>query len=611
MRSATAWFSRLSIGRRLILTLGLVIGCLLLIDTASFHALTSMADNEREFGSSILPRIRHAGKLRGDVIDVRVSVLNHILYSEAERMRKEEEALSSKSVLVNEGMRAYEPLIESDRERELFDAFRREWQGYLGAIPAILEESRAGRKDLAMRENLKTVRPRIKAAADALDAIVALDNVAGDTAVRHGQDTASEAYALMLALSVASLTLAVFLGVAIVRSIGAGMRAVLEPMRRLAAGDFSVTIPHQGEANEIGQIAGAVQVFKEGGLEAQRLAALQAEADAAKMRRAELLDRITRGFEAQAGSLTQDLTAAASEMEMTATSMTDIAERASRQAVTVAAAATQTAGNVQQVAVATEELATSVQEINGQVTKSAEIAATTVARAQQADGIIRDLAASADQIGTAANLISGIAAQTNLLALNATIEAARAGDAGRGFAVVAAEVKQLADQTARATQEITERIGAIQSATTGAVDAMQGVGRTIHDMSGITTHVAAAMEQQGAATQEIARNIQAAACGTEQVTGHIDAVRQGAGETGSAATQVLDTARILAARSDHLSQTVQTFLAEVRAASTHLSRTPVRDRAIDRRAPGRWAMRQAASAVGDAGFPAGAAISMR
>ncbi|MBB2962667.1 methyl-accepting chemotaxis protein [Methylobacterium sp. R2-1] len=566
MRSPNAWFSRLSIGRRLVLTLGIVIGCLLLINAESFHAVTSIAGNGRELGSSVLPRIRYAGKLRGDVIDVRVSVLNHILYSEAERMRKEEEALSGKSTLVAEGMRAYEPLIRSVRERELFDTFRREWQGYVGAVPAVLDASRTGRKDLALRENLNTVRPRIKAAAEALDSIVALDNAAGDATVLQGEATASDAFALMLMLSVASLAFAVFLSVVMVRSIGAGLRAVLEPMRRLAAGDFSVTISHQGEPNEIGQIADAVQVFKESGLEARRLAALQAEADAAKMRRAELLDRITRGFEAKAGSFTEDLAAAANEMEATAASMTDIAERASRQAVTVSAAATQTAGNVQQVAAATEELATSVQEIGGQVTRSTEIAATAVARARQADGIIRDLAASADRIGAAASLISGIAAQTNLLALNATIEAARAGEAGRGFAVVAAEVKQLADQTARATQEISERIGAIQSATTCAVDAMQGVGRTIDDMSGITTHVAAAIEEQRTATQEIARNVQQAARGTEQVTAHIDAVRQGAGETGSAATQVLGTARVLAARSDNLSLTVQTFLAEVRAA---------------------------------------------
>ncbi len=566
MRTLYGWFSRLSIGRRLVLTLGTVMACLLLIAATGYYAITSLAQDGHELGSNTLPSVRYAGALRGNLIDVRVSVINHLLYTDAEQMRKEEKTLSEKSERVVEAMRAYEPLIGGSRERDLFDAFRRDWQGYLAAIPAVLEHSREGRKDLAVRENLTGVRPRIKAASDALEAIVGLNNAAGEQTVERAAASAAAATRVMLAISAVSVVLAVLLSLLIVRSIGAGLRAVLDPMRRLAAGNLTTDIPHQGERNEIGQIADAVQVFKQSGLEARRLAALQAEADAAKMRRAERLDQITRSFEAEASALTEELAAAATEMEATAESMTGIAARTNQQAVTVSAAAAQTSSNVQQVATATEEMATSVQEIGGQFTRSAEIAETAVARAREANDIIRDLSISAEKIGAAAGLISGIAAQTNLLALNATIEAARAGEAGRGFAVVAAEVKALADQTARATHEITERISAIQSATHGAVGAVQIVGRTIGDMSGITSHMAAAMEEQGAVTQEIARNVQEAARGTEQVTGHIDSVREGAGETGSAATQVLGTARTLAVRSDGLSRSVRSFLTEVRAA---------------------------------------------
>ncbi|APT33687.1 putative methyl-accepting chemotaxis AlkN [Methylobacterium phyllosphaerae] len=560
------WFSRLSIKHRLVGVLGLLIGCLLLVDGLGLHAVGTLADDQAHLGTNTLPSVRYAGELRGDVIDVRVSVVNHILYTDAARMQAEEAALSKKTEATAAAMRNFAPLIGDARERELFDGFRREWQSYLAAIPAVLEYSRTGHKDLALRESLVGVRPHIKAASQALEEIVALNNAKGENAVAQGVATASKAKRLMLAIGALALVVATILGTLIVRSIAARVRAVLEPMRQLAAGDLAVAIPHQGEANEIGQIADAVQVFKEAGIEARRLAALQAEADAAKMRRAELLDRITRDFEREAGALTGELTAAATEMEATAASMTEIAAQTNTLAVSVAVAAEQTSGNVQQVASATDEMAASVQEISGQVTHSVAIAGAAIARAQETGTIIQELSDSADRIGVAAGLISGVASQTNLLALNATIEAARAGEAGRGFAVVAAEVKTLAEQTARATQEISARIGAIQSATRGAVEAVQGVSRTIDDMSGIATHIASAIEEQGAATREIARNVQEAAHGTRQVTDHIGSVREGAGETGSAATQVLGAARTLAVRSDGLSRAVRKFLDEVRAA---------------------------------------------
>ncbi|RDI57876.1 methyl-accepting chemotaxis protein [Microvirga subterranea] len=337
-------------------------------------------------------------------------------------------------------------------------------------------------------------------------------------------------------------------------------------MGRLANGDLTVQVSGAERRDEVGQLARSLQVFKDNAIEARRLAAEQEAENEAKMRRAQLLDQLTKQFEANVSAMTQGLSAAATEMEATAQSMTAIADQTNSQTVHVASAAEQTSANVQTVAAATEELSISIREIAGQVTQSSHIAERAVNDARRTDGLVQDLAGTAERIGNVVALINNIASQTNLLALNATIEAARAGEAGKGFAVVATEVKELANQTSKATEEISAQIGSVQQATREAVGAIQGIARTIAEMSQISVTIAAAMEEQGAATAEIARNVQEAARGTEQVTGNIGDVRQGAGETGAAAAQVLSAAQELARHSASLGGEVDAFLSGVKAA---------------------------------------------
>jgi len=344
------------------------------------------------------------------------------------------------------------------------------------------------------------------------------------------------------------------------------VQALCGRIERLTKGDLDAEITHQQRGDEIGAIARALMVFRDA-LTAQRAADEAAIAEVeAKARRALVLDETTRVFEGQVGSLTRALATAAAEMEATARSMTAAADQAEHQSGLVAGAAQETSANVQTVAAATEELAASVQEIAAQVAHSSQIAGQAVSDAQRTSEIVQVLSTSVAKIDAVATLINSIAGQTNLLALNATIEAARAGQAGRGFAVVATEVKALADQTARATEEIGGQISQVQAATREAVAAITAVSRTIAEVSGIANSIAAAVEEQGAATREIARNVQEAAYRTGHVTENIKQVRQGAGQTGAAASQVLSAAQEFARRSEGLTQEVSTFLDNVKAA---------------------------------------------
>ncbi|WP_375408697.1 methyl-accepting chemotaxis protein [uncultured Methylobacterium sp.] len=350
------------------------------------------------------------------------------------------------------------------------------------------------------------------------------------------------------------------------RTVSAPLGVLTTRMTRLSNGDLDAPVAGADRGDEVGAMARSVQVFREA-LIAKREAdaAALVEADA-KARRADALDRLTRGFEASVTTLTKGLSTAAAEMETTAGSMSRTARRASEQSVVVASAAEETSTNVQVVAAASEEMSASIAEIEAQVGRSSQIAARSVEDANRTDGAVRALATEAESIGTVVALISAIAEQTNLLALNATIEAARAGPAGRGFAVVAAEVKDLASQTAQATQDIARQIGLIQDGTQGAVAAIRGIGQTVAEMSAIADTVAASMSQQGAATQEIVRNVGQAAQGTQAVTVSIAAVKDGAEETEAASGRVLDAARDLARHSERMGEEVTSFLAAVRAA---------------------------------------------
>jgi methyl-accepting chemotaxis protein len=350
-------------------------------------------------------------------------------------------------------------------------------------------------------------------------------------------------------------------------SVARPLKAGIAIMRRLAEGDFSVDTPMHRRQDEIGEIMSALAVFKTSGLEVERMKIEQSAAETrnAEGRRQDMI-KLADDFESAVGQIVDTVSSASTELESSAGTLTATAERSRKLATVVAAASEEASTNVQSVASATEEMASSVNEISRQVQESATIAGQAVDQARKTNDRVGELAKAAARIGDVVELINTIAGQTNLLALNATIEAARAGEAGRGFAVVASEVKALAEQTAKATGEISAQISGIQAATQESVGSIKEIGDTIGRMSEISSTIASAVEEQGAATQEISRNVQQAAQGTMQVSSNITDVQRGASETGSASSQVLSAAQSLSSDSSRLKVEVSKFLSAVRAA---------------------------------------------
>jgi methyl-accepting chemotaxis protein len=358
------------------------------------------------------------------------------------------------------------------------------------------------------------------------------------------------------------------IGLVIIYLVVRPLTAMTSTMERLASGNLEVEVVGAERKDEVGALARSLQVFKDNALETRRLTAEQEalKAKAAADQRA-ALDRLADSFESSVGGIVSMVASASTEMQSAAQSLSSTADSANRQAAAVSAATTQTTANVQTVATAAEELAASTGEIGRQVAHSNQIAIQAVDEARTTNSTVEGLAVAAQKIGEVIGLIQNIAAQTNLLALNATIEAARAGDAGKGFAVVASEVKTLAGQTARATEEISAQIAAIQTATGEAVGAIQRIGGTIGQLGEISAAIAAAVEQQSAATREIASNVQQAARGTEDVAANIVGVTQSSSEVGAAAQQVLGSASELSQQSERLKTEVDHFLRGVRVAA--------------------------------------------
>jgi len=347
--------------------------------------------------------------------------------------------------------------------------------------------------------------------------------------------------------------------------ISGSITAMTSAMRILAGGDKTITVPGLGRKDEIGGMADALQVFKEAAIELDAMMAQKEVERKAAEEKARTMSAVTSKFRENIGQIVTSVSAASNQLQSTASNLTKNAEETTQNTAAVASASEEAAANVQTIAASAEELSASIGEISRQVNDAAQFSAQAVDTAKSTDKTVQSLTDAAEKIGKVVELISDIASQTNLLALNATIEAARAGEAGKGFAVVASEVKSLANQTARATEDIGKQITTMRNVTQDAVSAIRNIGQTIEKINHISSAIASAVEEQGAATKEIARSVEQAASGTMEVTRNVNGVSQAVAHTSESAGEVFGATRLLTKSAGDMKQEIEEFLSKVRA----------------------------------------------
>ena len=561
----------LKIGSRFVISFGMVLALMVILTIIGSDRVNRIKADLGEINDVNSVKQRHAINFRGSVHDRAIALRDVVLVEDEAVVTLVVGDIVRLAAAYAEAAHALDAMLAamvdvSAEERAILADIKATEAKTMPMIETIIAARRGGDHERALHVLLDEARPSFTRWLTAINQFIDLQEKKNQRVAASARDVAEGFEVTMLVLTAIALAIGSVIGWWNLRSVRP-LKALTENMLKLARGDLSVQVAAASSRDEVGEIIDAVRLFKDSMVEVERLRNDQARAEQqAEVAKREAMAQLAEEFESGIAGVVQAVSSAAEQLQVTAKTMSATAVQTSAQADAVAQAAAGAAGNVREVSAAAEDLSGSIAEISRQVSESSNIAGRAVDDATRTNAKIETLAEAAQKVGAVVQLISEIASQTNLLALNATIEAARAGEAGKGFAVVAAEVKSLANQTERATQEITSQIQSIQVATRESVQAIADIGRTIAQVNDISATIATSVNQQEAATTAIAASVGQVSAGTQLVSSNIAGVTQAAGQTGAAAQALLDAADGLGQQSDKLKQRVQSFVGRIRQA---------------------------------------------
>ena len=565
--SIVSRLQNLRIRTKIIGSFGIILALLAGLGATAQQRLAAVDTTVNGISQNALPSVFALGDMRADFASYRAAVGRSLLDAGDKSANSDDAAELKAFDTAYRGSEAlYAPMVDPGGEALLYVAVKASVDVYFRQAGQLQDMITAGKIDDARTFFAGSMKSTGTKGDAALRAIMTFNVDQADEAAADSIRICANGRLYVAGFIVFAIVTALLASLFLIKQIAGPIGRMTQAMRQLPERNMAVEIPSRGRVDEVGEMADCVQAFKDNMILADRLSAERETDHGVRQKRADTLEMLVGQFESRVSGSVSILTSASAGMEATARSMASSTSQTDSQAMAVARAAEESALGVQTVAAASEQLSSSIFEINRQVATSAALTGKVVSSVRRTDDTVRALAESTGRIGQVVELINSIASQTNLLALNATIEAARAGDAGKGFAVVASEVKNLAQQTSKATTDIGGQIAQVQAATDSAVEAIKAIAVMIEEVGVITTSIAAAVEQQGAATAEIARNVQQTAISTRTVTTNIAGVSQAVNDAGGSASKVVSAAGDLSRQAETLSVEVNSSIAKMRVA---------------------------------------------